>query len=66
MNHVYPINDWFPHELTLACRCHPQWNGTSVVHNAFDGREKFEALAALAGREVDRWNAEEFVRFYAR
>lgn len=66
MNHVYPIEDWFPHALSMACACNPQWNGTSVVHNAFDGREKFEPTLPLACRELDRWNREEFVRFYAR
>lgn len=46
--HILPINDLEPHEETTTCKCCPSVqfeNGEMiVVHNSFDGREKYEKL----------------------
>lgn len=44
--HIMPIDDIFEHEETENCVCDPgieDRNGYRIViHNAFDGREKWE------------------------
>ena len=43
--HVYPLNDYRDHVIdpTVDCWCHPTMTEDGiVVHNAIDGREKFE------------------------
>lgn len=54
--HVYPLNDWLPHNIgspEADCHCQPrtEWidEGTGlplsepiIVHNSFDGRELLE------------------------
>lgn len=48
--HVYPMDDYRPHELDGdgRCWCKPVFdahNPVIVVHNAMDGREAFETGA---------------------
>ena len=47
--HVVPADDLKPHRLTYLCECspvveHPEPGQGSdlVIHNSYDGREKFE------------------------
>ena len=44
--HVLPINDTDEHEELSTCKCKPKVifeNGEMIiVHNSFDGREKYE------------------------
>lgn len=44
--HVVPVNDLFPHVLSLAdCWCHPVLDEETelvVIHNSADGREDYE------------------------
>lgn len=43
---VYPLNDLKPHNDGPNCWCKPSVedcaNGDLVIHNALDGREKYE------------------------
>lgn len=43
--HVTPLNDLREHEWDFCCWCTPQCDADEpsvIVHNAADGREKFE------------------------
>lgn len=45
--HILPVNDSDQHEELTTCKCFPAVefveNGNMlVIHNSFDGREKFE------------------------
>jgi hypothetical protein len=40
--HVIPTNDLREHIESKRCWCRPTIDGGVVVHNAADGREKFE------------------------
>lgn len=50
--HITPVNDWGPHE-GKDCSCRPtleyedpdtgeKYSGMLVIHNSFDGRERYE------------------------
>jgi len=41
--HVLPIADTREHAIDIDCRCDPRCEHGMVVHNADDGREKFES-----------------------
>ena len=44
--HIYPQNDSKKHVLGKTCSCKPEVekekNGETIIHRAFDGREKVE------------------------
>ncbi|MBR8228054.1 hypothetical protein KDX05_06980 [Burkholderia vietnamiensis] len=43
-SHIVPVDEIDRH-LPILCQCHPvedEDDPTVIVHNAFDGREKFE------------------------
>jgi hypothetical protein len=43
--HILPLNDSGEHVMQMKCRCHPfrhADDSSIVVHDAFDGRLKFE------------------------
>jgi hypothetical protein len=40
--HVIPLDDSRDHEISRDCACLPLVDGTTVVHHAWDTREKFE------------------------
>jgi hypothetical protein len=45
--HVYPVNDLREHEISRDCPCSPREDEEEpslVIHNSWDGREKFERL----------------------
>lgn len=46
--HIVPINDLKEHEETSTCECCPRVefeNGEMIIiHNSFDGREKYEEV----------------------
>lgn len=56
-NHVFPMNDLFPHNTNSAeCSCHPKVTnvmaydvvvGQLIIHNSYDRREVYEHLERL-------------------
>ena len=42
--HIYPVEDLKPHEMTDTCWCNPTVDDEDdiVIHNAMDRREEFE------------------------
>ena len=41
--HVLPVEDAREHETSFDCWCGPRVEEGMVIHNADDGREKFES-----------------------
>lgn len=45
-DHIYPLNDLAPHELSKDCPCRPKIEEAPghrlIIHNSFDGRDAFE------------------------
>jgi hypothetical protein len=39
---VVPNNDLKPHGSGMGCACKPFEDEGTIIHNSFDGREKFE------------------------
>lgn len=78
MQHVYPLNDSEPHDLTShTCKCNPrveqdEYGDWIVIHNSFDFREVREEINAYnqychdqrAWDKYERWlhNQREFHR----
>lgn len=42
--HTVPISDWYDHALSPRCSCSPVIEGSTVMHNSYDGREHIESL----------------------
>lgn len=42
--HSVPISDFYDHALSPKCACKPELEGSTVMHNSYDGREYVEAL----------------------
>lgn len=45
-NHVIPLNDYRPHEVSMECWCRPTRDfeyEEVIIHNALDGREQYES-----------------------
>lgn len=40
--HVLPVEDTREHQISFDCWCGPRCEEGLVIHNADDGREKFE------------------------
>lgn len=40
--HIIPINDYREHVESMDCWCRPSHDDGVVIHNAMDGRERFE------------------------
>lgn len=47
--HVYPVADLKPHQMTTECHCDPHvdWKDRIVVHNSYDHREVVERAKDL-------------------
>lgn len=49
---VTPIDDLREHVVGINCWCHPFMDQEVLVHNALDGREKYERRNLRAWREL--------------
>jgi hypothetical protein len=45
--HIYPVEDLKPHDMTDDCWCAPCVEDDLVIHNAMDERETYEQGRAL-------------------